>query len=119
MPASRSLKSLDTPESPDTPDFLLRIVVISSTLLPSLPAMNSRIAGSISPLLVPIGRPARGVSPMEVSTDLPPSTAVILDPFPRWHTISLVSLISLPISSASLLDTKLWLVPWKPYLLIL
>ena len=40
------------------------------------------IAGSISPVLVPIITPASGVNPIDVSTDFPPLTAVIEPPLP-------------------------------------
>ena len=46
-------------------------------------AIENSIAGSILPLLVPIVIPSRGVSPIVVSTDLPPSTAQILAPPPK------------------------------------
>ena len=39
--------------------------------------------------------------------------------FPRCATITLELLISIPRYSTRRLDTKLWLVPWKPYLLTL
>ena len=45
--------------------------------------INSIIAGSISPERVPIISPSSGVSPILVSTDLPLSTADILEPFPK------------------------------------
>ena len=34
--------------------------------------------------------PANGVNPIEVSMDLPPSTAVIDTPFPKWQVMILV-----------------------------
>ena len=43
----------------------------------------------MSPERVPMGRPASGVKPMEVSTLLPPSMAVTEEPLPRWQEISL------------------------------
>ena len=41
------------------------------------------IAGSISPLRVPITKPSSGVKPIEVSTHLPFLTAVIDAPLPK------------------------------------
>lgn len=111
----RSRKSLESPpESPYTPESLFKIFITPSTSRSSLCAKNSIIAGSISPQRVPITSPSNGVSPMDVSTDLPFKTAVTLDPFPRWHTIVFVSSYAFPNNSAALLETKLWLVPWKP-----
>ncbi len=62
--------------------------------------------GSTAPVLVPIRTPSSGVNPIDVSTDLPPSTAVIDEPFPRWQETIFKSLISLPIASASAAETK-------------
>ena len=62
-----------------------------------------------------MGRPARGVKPMEVSTDLPPSTAAMEEPLPRWQEMSLTSSGFLPSIAAARPATYLWLVPWKPY----
>ena len=59
-----------------------KIVLISSIFFPVLFARNSIMAGSISQDLVPMITPASGVRPMVVSTDLPPLTAVILEPLP-------------------------------------
>ncbi len=61
-----------------------------------------------------MGTPARGVKPMEVSTLLPPSTAVMEEPLPRWQEISLTSSTGLPSMAAARPATYLWLVPWKP-----
>ena len=72
------------------------------------------MAGSMSPLRVPIMTPASGVKPMDVLTDLPPSTAVMLAPLPRWQVMIFISLMSRSISCAQRMDTYLWLVPWKP-----
>ena len=47
------------------------------------------------------------------------SGAHMLAPLPRWQTIVLQSSYALPATFAASLDTKEWLVPWKPYLLIL
>ena len=54
-----------------------------SMFLFSLCARNSIIAGSISPLLVPITRPSKGVSPIDVSTHFPRRTADTLAPLPK------------------------------------
>ena len=58
--------------------------------------------------------PARGVKPMEVSTDLPQSTAVTEEPLPRWQEISLSSSGFLSSMTAARAATYLWEVPWKP-----
>ena len=63
--------------------------------------MNGIIAGSRSPVRVPIITPPSGVNPIEVSTDLPPSTAVIETPFPTWAVIIFVSSIGFPSSLAA------------------
>ena len=97
-----------------TPDFILQILMTSAAVRFSFSAIKPTIAGSISPLLVPIIRPSRGVRPMEVSTDFPWSTADTEAPLPRWHTIIFRSFLSFPSSSPTRLETKSWLVPWKP-----
>ena len=66
---------------------------------------NGIIAGSIDPLLVPIISPSRGVTPMVVSNDLPPLTAVIDEPFPRWQVTILSSSGFLPSIAAALAET--------------
>ncbi len=48
------------------------------------------MAGSMSPLRVPITRPSSGVKPIEVSMDLPCSMAVIEAPLPRWAVMTFV-----------------------------
>ena len=45
------------------------------------------MAGSRSPLRVPITSPSSGVKPIEVSTDRPPRTAATEQPLPRWQVI--------------------------------
>ena len=40
---------------------------------------------SMLPVLVPIISPSSGVRPIDVSMHLPYLTAVIEEPFPRWH----------------------------------
>ena len=61
-----------------------------------------------------MGRPARGVKPMEVSTLLPPATAAMDEPLPRWQEMSFKDSMGLPSISAARWVTYLWLVPWKP-----
>ena len=59
-----------------------------------MPARRARwnsTAGSMSPERVPITRPSSGVSPIDVSTERPPSIAVTDAPLPRWKTICLSS----------------------------
>ena len=60
-----------------------------------------------------------GVRPIEVSTHSPFNTALTDAPFPRCATIILLFFRSSFRYSAHALDTKLWLVPWNPYLLTL
>ena len=116
--ALRSLKSEEIPpDIPSTPDFLLRILSISLTVRFSWLQRYSIIAGSRSPERVPIIRPSSGVRPIDVSTHLPPIEAEIEAPLPRWHTITLAVLGSRSANLIVSLETKLWLVPWKPYLL--
>ena len=69
------------------------------------------------PALVPIIIPANGVNPIEVSIDFPPLTAAKEQPFPKWHVTIFKSLISFPITSATLFETYLCDVPWNPYFL--
>ena len=94
--------SLDTPEIPKRPDFLLRMLTISATsLMPSFCITKATKEASISPVRVPMVKPANGVKPIEVSTEIPPSTAVIEAPLPKWQVMILRSLTSLPIISAA------------------
>ena len=44
---------------------------------------NSMMEGSTAPERVPMGTPSRGVKPMDVSMDLPPSMAQMEEPLPR------------------------------------
>ena len=60
---------------------------------------------SRSPERVPMGRPARGVKPMEVSTLLPPSTAAMEEPLPRWQVMIFSSEGSLPSMAAARWET--------------
>ena len=41
----------------------------------------------MSPHLVPIIKPAKGVKPIEVMTDFPSLIPQILAPFPKWQEI--------------------------------
>src|SRR5699024_4253551 len=75
------------------------------------------IAGSRSPERVPIVTPASGVNPIEVSIDLPFSTAVILAPFPKWHVIKRNLLRGISKTSDAFSETYLCEVPWNPYFL--
>ena len=61
--------------------FVMPVFAAIPTL--SLPARYSKIAGSKSPVLVPIGTPPRGVKLIDVSTHLPSLTAAIEEPLPR------------------------------------
>ena len=115
--ASISLQSCVTPDNAKIPDSLFNIRSISSGVKPSFFIINVTTDGSISPERVPIGMPASGVSPILVSTDLPPWTAHILPPWPKWQDIILKSSIGFPSNSATRLATYWWDVPWKPYFL--
>ncbi len=95
-----------------TPDFLLSIFRASSGVMLYLFMTNCTTAGSRSPERVPMGTPARGVRPMEVSWHLPSFTADREEPLPRWQLMSFMSLR--PMSSMARLVTYLWEVPWKP-----
>ena len=66
---------------------------------------NATNEASISPERVPIVTPANGVNPIEVSTDLPPSTAVIEAPLPKWQVMIFNSSIGLPNISAARRET--------------
>ena len=59
----------------------------------------------MQPQRVPIGTPSSGVKPIEVSTDLPPSTAVMLEPFPRWQVIIFVFSAGIPSMAAARFET--------------
>ena len=80
--------------------------------------INSIIDGSIFPERVPITRPSSGVMPIVVSIEWPSFTAAMLEPFPKCTVIIFKSSIGLFITLATLPETYLWLVPWKPYFLI-
>ena len=98
--------SLDTPERPKRPDFLFKMSTISLTsVMFNLFIKNATNEASISPERVPIVTPANGVNPIEVSTDLPPSTAVIEAPLPKWQVMIFNSSIGLPNISAARRET--------------
>ena len=78
------------PETPSRPDCLFNKVSTSCDDKPSFAATNSMIAGSMSPDRVPITRPSSGVSPIEVSTELPPLIAAAEQPLPRWSVMTFV-----------------------------
>ena len=59
-------------------------------------------------------RPCSGVSPIDVSTAVPPRTAEAEQPLPRWSTIWLSSSSGRPTSSAAAAETKRCEVPWNP-----
>ena len=105
MALSKSRKSEDTPEMPCTPDFLFRMLSISVMFSWYLFMRYSRMPASRSPERVPIGRPARGVNPMEVSTLLPPSIAATEEPLPRWQEMIFSSSMGLPSRAAARWDT--------------
>ena len=82
-----------------------------------MPARRARwnsTAGSMSPDRVPITRPSSGVSPIDVSTERPPSIAVTEAPLPRWNTICLSSASGRPRNAAAASLTNLCDVPWNP-----
>ena len=76
--------------------------------------MNCATQVSMSPARVPIGTPARGERPMDVSWHLPSLTADREEPLPRWQTMTRGAFSTPPISSMHRLETKRWDVPWKP-----
>ena len=76
--------SLEMPEIPNKPDCFWKIFNISLiSVISNFFIKNGMIEASISPVRVPIVTPAKGVNPIEVSTALPPSTAVIDAPLPK------------------------------------
>ena len=87
------------------PDSLFSRFTASEMVMSYLLAMNSTTPTSISPARVPIGRPARGVRPMEVSTQRPPLTAAREEPLPRWQDTTFSSAGSRPRISAARRDT--------------
>ena len=73
------------------------------------------MAGSRSPLRVPITRPSSGVKPIEVSTERPPRIAAAEQPLPRWQvTRRSAGSSTRPSSSAARRDTNRCDVPWNP-----
>ena len=73
--------------------------------MPYLFIRYSRMPASRSPERVPIGTPARGVKPMEVSTLLPPSMALTEEPLPRWQVMIFSSSMGLPSRAAARAET--------------
>ena len=71
--------------------------------------------GSSDPALVPIINPSRGVMPIEVATERPPSTAVTEQPLPRCATTSPSSVAGRASSSAARSTAHSTESPWKPY----
>lgn len=74
--------------------------------------------GSMSPLLVPMTSPSRGVSPMEVSTLFPFCMAVMEAPLPRCAITAFRFSGFFCISLAVCWVTYSCEVPWNPYRLI-
>ena len=64
------------------------------------------------PQRVPMGRPSRGVRPMEVSTHTPATEQEMEEPLPRWQVMTLA--LGSPRSFRARPVTYLWEVPWKP-----
>ena len=89
-----------------------QLTSMRTALLLLLLVAVAAMAGSMLPQRVPMGRPSRGVSPMEVSTHLPALEQLTLEPFPRWQVMTFAS--GLPSSSRARPVTYLWEVPWKP-----
>ena len=72
----------------------------------SFSARKVTIAGSISPLRVPIIKPSNGVKPIEVSILFPFSTAVTEAPLPKWQTMIFKSSRFFPRISPARFETK-------------
>ena len=84
--------------------------------MPSFSPMKVMALGSTLPQRVPITSPSTGEKPIDVSCDLPLSTAVTDAPLPMWQVMIFEFSKSRPASRAPVCATYLWLVPWKPYL---
>ena len=78
-----SLMSDENPDNARSPHSWLRKSSVLSRFSFFSFWICRTIAGSIVPERVPIGRPSRGVYPIEVSRALPPTDAVMEDPLPR------------------------------------
>ncbi len=76
---------------PNSPLFLFMRSFTSWVDRPSFSMMKGTMAGSMAPQRVPIMRPSKGVSPMEVSTATPWSMAEMEQPLPRWQVMSFKS----------------------------
>jgi acetate kinase len=70
--------------------------------------------GDVDPALMPTLARITG-KPMEVSTDFPPSMAVMLAPLPRWAVMRFVSDSGFWRIRAALSATYRCEVPWNPY----
>ena len=117
--SKRAVEFLGLDKDNSKADFLFSTFITPARSRFSFFAMNSTIAGSMLPERVPITTPSSGVRPIVVSTHSPFTTALMEEPFPRWQTITLELSLSRPRNSTARLETKLWDVPWKPYLLTL
>ena len=80
-------------------------VLASVTPISSLRIIYVRTPRSRSPVLVPIISPSTGVSPIDVSTDLPFLIAATDAPLPKWHEIIFELIHFPPIISHALVDT--------------
>jgi hypothetical protein len=98
-----------SPHRPSKPLFLLSNMSICSAVRLSVRIKCSGTAGSTSPQRVPMTSPSSGVSPIDVSTDAPRSTAVTLLPLPRWHVIALRAPGAIPSIAAAVSARYLWL----------
>ena len=83
IPATIGRKSDETPDTAIIPDFLFNTSLTSSGVMPILSHKKNTTEASMQPLRVPMIRPSNGVKPIEVSTHLPPLTAVTEAPLPK------------------------------------
>ena len=102
---SITLKSGFKFDIPESPDSLFKMSSISCALKFSFFIKYVTTDGSKSPLLVTIGNPPSGVSPILVSNDFPSFIAHILEPCPKWQVTIFVPSKDLFSISASLCDT--------------
>ena len=112
-----SRQSLD-PARARSPDFLLSKASISAGVFFSASMMERTAAASMSPHLVPITIPARGVRPIDVSTTPPFLIAASDEPLPRWQVTRLTLERGFLRNFAAACVMNLCEVPWKPYLRI-
>ena len=73
--------SLETPDRPSNPLFLLSISSLCAAVSPSVRSRKASTPASTSPQRVPMISPSAGVNPMVVSTERPWSTAQSDGPF--------------------------------------